>query len=260
MNDYEVRTVSDAELRFLVDEGRPRIDGRAIVYNVWSLDLGGFRERMMPGSAVLDSDLVALFDHDSSMVLGRTSAGTMQAAPDSDGILFTTYPPDTQWARDLRVSMDRGDIKGCSYRMQVTDDLWYVEEGTVCRDVISSQVSELTVTSMPAYPQTKAVARCAVQIAKVLGAEKRAGRVLSEANEQVLKDAVEMIETASENIESVIVQVDPAYVDDDDEDTTDGPDAEDAASDASSRSTGAAPGLSKSGYVPRFGFVPRKER
>ena len=160
----------------------------------------------------------------------------------------------------MRVSMDRGDIKGCSYRMQVLDDKWYMEGDQVRRDVIDATVSELTVTSMPAYPQTKAEARCAMEIAKVLGQEKRAGRVLSEANEQLLKDAVEMIETATENIESVIGQVDPAYVDDDDEDTTDGPDAEDATSDASQRSTGATPEQEKSGYVPRFGFVPRKER
>lgn len=212
---YETRALSSGSLSFTNEGGKPRIDGRAILFDSWSADLGGFRERMLPNSVELESDLVALFDHATDKVLGRTSAGTMEVRSDSKGVAFTAYPPATTWAADLRVSMERGDIKGCSYRMYVDEDRWYVQDGMVCRDVVRARVSELTVTSMPAYPETTAEARDrASQLAKAANVEERAGRVISDANEQVLKSALVNIEAASDMLEAVITQVDPTFNED----------------------------------------------
>lgn len=213
---FEVRAVGSNAITFSTDGGKSRIDARAILFNSWSVDLGGFQERMMPGSVTLESDLVALFDHDTSKVLGRTSAGTMEVRQDSAGVAFTAYPPDTTWANDLKVSMTRGDIKGCSYRMMVDEDRWYVQDGVVCRDVLKARVSELTVTSMPAYPETTAEARSHALAAAI---EERAGRVLSADNQgrlvlakDVLDMATELVEKAAETIDAVIATVDPTYV------------------------------------------------
>ena len=41
---------------------------------------------------------------------------------DGSGIVATGYPPDTQWARDLRTSMERGDINQMSFRFQALED------------------------------------------------------------------------------------------------------------------------------------------
>lgn len=208
---FETRAVGSDALTYTVADGRPRIDARAIKFNSWSVDLGGFRERMMPESVTLEPDLVALFDHDTSRVLGRTSAGTMEVRPNSVGVDFTAYPPDTTWAADLRVSMDRGDIRGCSYRMFVDRDSWYVDgDGQVCRDILAARISELTITSMPAYPETTAEARShAAAVAK--RPVDRAGRVLSDANEVALKAALAAIELAEDTLESVLAAVDPAF-------------------------------------------------
>lgn len=159
----ELRSVQIPELRVLDVNGEPQVNCRAILFNSWSCDLGGFVERMMPGSVELDNDLPALFAHDTSMVLGRTSAGTMTVAQDAAGVSFNATPPDTTWARDMLVSMRRGDIKGCSYRMVPLEDKWYMSDGRVCRDITRAQVSELTITSMPAYPETTAEARSKAQ-------------------------------------------------------------------------------------------------
>lgn len=287
---HEVRSTPTGEIRFITDGGRPRIDARAILFDSWSVDLGGFRERMMPGSVNLDADLVALFDHDTSMVLGRTSANTMEVREDSIGVAFTAYPPETTWAQDLRVSMERGDIRGCSYRMMVEDDFWYVQDDQVCRDIIKANISELTVTSMPAYPETTAEARSHAQaLAKQAPGEARVGRVLSDANEQVLKTALVQIEAASDAIESVISSVDPSFNEDDliqedpsMEEKPAGPDAGrtpgaeylapptdsatgsmDGAFNESQRSSVGAtetPTPETHTYVPGFGFIPtRKE-
>jgi len=161
--DWETRTVPKGEIRAIPSGGDSptKLECRAIVYNSWSTDLGGFRERMLPGSAELSDDLVGLFDHDTAHVLGRVSAGTMEATRDNAGVSMVTYPPDTQWARDMLVSIERGDIGGCSYRMKVPKggDHWYVQDGQVCRDIRKARISELTITSMPAYVETTAEVR-----------------------------------------------------------------------------------------------------
>ena len=206
MSKVETRAVGD--IQFLMEDGRPRIDARAILFDSWSVDLGGFRERIMPGAVTLDEDLVALFDHDSSMVLGRVSAGTMLVAQDERGVTFTAYPPDTTWANDLSVSMKRGDIRGCSFRMMVDEDDWYVRDGMVYRDVKSARISELTVTSMPAYPETTAAARSLSKVRKSI--EERVGRVLSASNENALREALTALQNVLSQLDSVPAEDDAA--------------------------------------------------
>lgn len=271
---FETRSTTGGDLRFIVDGGRPRIDARAIIFDSWSVDLGGFRERMLPGSVELDSDLPAVFDHNSAWVLGRTSANTLEVRNDSIGVAFTAYPPETTWAKDLRVSMERGDIKGCSYRMMVEEDFWYVQDGVVCRDVIKAKVSELTVTSMPAYPETTAEARShAAALAKQTPTEDRAGRVISGANEQVLIGALNQIELAGDAIAAVIKSVNPSFNEDNIDAETSETEMESGSESDVAIITGGAPaddgnssdGASEtqarsSAFVPGFGFIntPRK--
>lgn len=244
MTKFETRAVSGV----VVDDGSvaPQVRASAIVFDRWSQDLGGFVERMMPGSVTLEADMLALFDHQTQYVIGRQSAGTMSVLRHAAGVDFTAVPPDTQWARDMLVSLKRGDIKGCSYRMQVSDDRWYVrDDGVVARDVLAASVCELTITSMPAYPQTTAAVRS--RAAAFVRSELRAGRTLSAANEQALKDALAALDIAENAIEGVLSQVDPAF-EPEDEATESGDSAAEegaeggASSDSGQRSTGGAPG------------------
>jgi len=159
MSEIEVRTFPAGELCFVAGDEKPRIEGRAMVYNALSEDLGGFRERFLPGAAELDADLLALFDHDTSRVLGRTSAETLEATDGPDGVDMVAYPPETTWARDMRVSMERGDIKHMSFRFIPLEEDWEVLGDQVVRTVKRAEILELSVVSMPAYQQTSAEAR-----------------------------------------------------------------------------------------------------
>ena len=60
------------------DDGR-KMRGTAVVFNQLSENLGGFREQIDPAAfdAADISDVRCLFNHDDSMVLGRTSSGTL---------------------------------------------------------------------------------------------------------------------------------------------------------------------------------------
>lgn len=136
------------------------ISGRAVVYNVTSDDLGGFVERFAPGSVQVGDDLYLLFGHDHLHVLGRASAGTLRAWDDGNGLAFECDPPETQWAKDLRTSMKRGDIKQCSFAFVAEDEAWSVDpSGTPLRTVKRARIHEISIVAMPAYPQSSATHR-----------------------------------------------------------------------------------------------------
>lgn len=85
-----------------------------------------FFEILVPGcfsrSLRENPDVRALFNHDSACVLGRTTAKTLVLTEDDEGLHFVNELPDTSFARDLRASMTRGDIDGCSFQGFVSDD------------------------------------------------------------------------------------------------------------------------------------------
>ena len=140
-------------------QGPRMMYGRAITYDSLSEDLGGFREVFRPGSVKLREDLAVLEGHEPRHVLGRTSAGTARAWDDGRGVVFEVEAPDTQWARDLAVSMERGDIGQCSFAFRTIREDYYYDQAreTVIREVREAEVCELSIVAMPAYPATKAL-------------------------------------------------------------------------------------------------------
>lgn len=162
--DHELRSF-DAEFR--VDEDAGTIEGYGAVYNSWSEPIAGFRERFLPGSfsdslASKSIDLRSLFNHDPNYVLGRRSAGTLEASEDDKGVYFRATPPDTGWARDLRVSVERRDITQASIQFRVAspkDEEWIEEGKSLKREVSRAKLYELGPVTFPAYRATKVQAR-----------------------------------------------------------------------------------------------------
>ena len=76
-------------------------------------------ERVRPGAASsaleAGADVLSLRDHDSSIVLGRTTSGTLTLTDTDRGLEFEVEPPDTTSANDLLASMERGDVRGSSF-------------------------------------------------------------------------------------------------------------------------------------------------
>ena len=164
--NLETRVFSSAELRMTKgDDGVPRFEGYAAVFNKWSEDLGGFREKIAPKAftrALKDSDTRALFNHDSNYVLGRTTSKTLDIQQDNKGLRFSVIPPDTQWARDLGVSMERGDITQCSFGFVLAEngDEWREKDGAVTRTIKDVQsLADVSVVTYPAYPDTTVALR-----------------------------------------------------------------------------------------------------
>jgi len=119
----EIRTLA-AELRADEEADEFQIVGTAAAYNSLSKDLGGFREIISPGafkhSLDGNDDVVALFNHDTSKVLGRTRSGTLKLKDTDRGLTFRCQlDEDQQMHRDLYASIKRGDISECSFAFTV---------------------------------------------------------------------------------------------------------------------------------------------
>lgn len=157
----------------LTASGR-KLVGYAAVFDSPSEDLGGFREIVRPGAftrTLQDArrDPLALVQHLPHLVLGRQSSGTLRLAADARGLRFEVDPPDTQAARDLMVSVARGDITGCSFAFTVPagGDRWEPRGDTVLRELHDIDLHEITVTAQPAYTDTEVALRALAGLANV---------------------------------------------------------------------------------------------
>jgi HK97 family phage prohead protease len=157
------------ELRAGGDKRSPRLIGHAAVYNSPSQDLGGFTEIVLPGAFTRtlksDRDPLALVQHMPQLVLGRRSAGTLRLSEDQRGLAFEIDVPDTTAARDLLVSVERGDVRGASFAFSTPKggDRWEQRGGAVVRSLVDVDLHEITITAQPAYLDT-AVARRSYEI------------------------------------------------------------------------------------------------
>jgi HK97 family phage prohead protease len=131
------------------------IRGYASVFNKDSEDLGGFTERIAPGafSEVLNDDVRCYFNHDSNLLLGRTTSGTLRLSQDSRGLFYECDLPNTSYANDLTVLMERGDVTQSSFGFFIGDDVWEERDGVVYRTILKvSRLLDVSPVSMPAYP------------------------------------------------------------------------------------------------------------
>lgn len=148
-----------AEMRV---DGQGRIEGYAAVFDEWSVELGGFRERIRAGAfakTIQEADIRATFNHDPNYVLGRNTAGTLELAEDDHGLHFRSDPPKTTWADDLRTSVRRGDVDQGSFVFRTIRDDWQRHEDENRRTLIEVELSDVAVVTYPAYPQTSVQAR-----------------------------------------------------------------------------------------------------
>ena len=168
-SNNEIRSI-DIDIQKSTEEEPLKLRGYAIVYNSLSENslsepLYGdlFRERINRGAftkSLLENDQVCLWGHDTRYVLGRKSAGTLILREDDKGLYFEVSLPNTTWARDLKESVDRGDIKQMSFGFKVVRENWIdnketlKEYGMPIREVEEITLHEISLVTFPAYTET----------------------------------------------------------------------------------------------------------
>lgn len=160
MKKHELRVFDSREIRAEESEGGKFLAGYAAVFNVLSVDLGGFREKIKPGAFAgsVGGDVRAFWSHNPDMVLGRTKAGTLELAEDEVGLRFKLKLPNTSVGNDAYESVSRGDVTGMSFGFDTIRDEWAKGEPPI-RTLIEARLYELSPVAMPAYPQTDVAVR-----------------------------------------------------------------------------------------------------
>jgi HK97 family phage prohead protease len=165
--ELERRTVG--EVRVDLSEDR-KIRGYAIVFNSRSVDLGGFIEIINPDAVERTLrqalDVHAYWNHNSDKVLGRTPR-TMLLKKDGRGLRVEIDTPRWAEREGILETIERGDVTGMSFGFRTVEDDWRMDDGVPLREVLDMVISEVSVVSKPAYPQTDvAVAQRSLQAFK----------------------------------------------------------------------------------------------
>jgi HK97 family phage prohead protease len=163
--EHETRTLT-APVEIRATDTAKTLSGYAAVFNQEAVIGGYFREVIMPGAfagAVSRDDVRAQFNHDSNLVLGRTSAGTLRLREDDHGLAYEIDPPDTSYARDLMVSVARGDVSQSSFMFDVVGEEWEYPTSTSgqlpLRKITNVALYDVAPVTFPAYAGTSVSAR-----------------------------------------------------------------------------------------------------
>ncbi|NIF02110.1 HK97 family phage prohead protease [Pantoea sp. Acro-805] len=150
--EFEIRTSE-------VTANDKKLVGYAVRWNSLSEVIWGeFQEQFSPNafseSLATGSDVRALFEHNPLNLLGRTTSRTLLLEEDNIGLRFELTPPDTQLGRDVLTLVERGDLSGMSFGFRALKDGWDTRKAPYLRTVSVAELTEITVTSMPAYSES----------------------------------------------------------------------------------------------------------
>ena len=146
------------------DDNNIYLEGYFAVFNRNYEIFPGATESIAPGAfdGSINDDVRALYNHNSDIVLGRTSAGTMELRQDAHGLWgrIKINRDDTDAMNAYR-RIQRGDITGCSFGFDIeAQEVDYRDDGTVHWTITSiAPLYEVSPCTFPAYVDTTVVAR-----------------------------------------------------------------------------------------------------
>lgn len=146
------------DYRTRAEDGNLYVEGYFAVfgseYRMWDRGV----ETIDPGAfeGALEEDIRALVNHDTALVLGRTTAGTLTLRADAIGlwgsILINQADQD---AMNLYERVKRGDVTQCSFGFDIVDQDVEYQDGEPTVWVIKKvRLYEVSVVTFPAYEDT----------------------------------------------------------------------------------------------------------
>ena len=148
------------------DGGNPVIEGYFAVFNSIYEIAPGMSESIAPGAftEALGGDVRALINHDTTLVLGRNTANTLELKEDSHGLWGRIrVNPNDSAAMDLYERVKRGDVSGCSIGFGIEEEKTeFLDNGDVHWTIEKvNPLAEVSCCSFPAYQDTNISARSA---------------------------------------------------------------------------------------------------
>lgn len=163
--DREVRQMRSIASKFETREENDEriIEGYFAVFNS-NYEIGpGMSESVAPGAFknTLSGDIRALVNHDTTLVLGRNTAKTLELSEDERGLWgrIRINPNDSD-AVNLYERVKRGDVSQCSFGFDILDEeTEFREDGSVHWTIKEVKLYEVSCVTFPAYESTNIDAR-----------------------------------------------------------------------------------------------------
>jgi len=190
ITDFNVRSDED---------GKQYIEGYFAVFNSVYDIAPGMSESVAPEAfnKTISDDIRCLTDHDTRLVLGRTSAHTFELKVDAHGLWGRALVnPNDQDAVNTKARVDRGDINQASFGFDIIkEDTDIREDGSVHFTIREVKLYECSVVAFPAYAETNITSRA--RDAEV--AKERAKQADYERREERRRKLVEKLNGGNEN-------------------------------------------------------------
>jgi HK97 family phage prohead protease len=146
------------------EDGKEVVVGYASVYDSRSNNLGGFYEYIEQNAfseeLINSSDVRALINHDASLIMARSKngVGTLNLRADEKGLRYEfEIEPELSYAKDLAISLKRGDISQSSFAFTVAPngDEWSTDaDGNNIRTIKKiDMLYDISAVTYPAYSQ-----------------------------------------------------------------------------------------------------------
>ena len=161
----ERRTIRTSASNFHVreEDGQRRIEGYFAVFGTFYELWCGGRETIDPGAFTdtLGNDIRALINHDTTLVLGRNKAGTLELRVDDHGLWGSILiNPDDQDAMNLYSRVQRGHVNQCSFGFEIQEEKYEeMSDGSILWTLLRVDLHEVSVCTFPAYEETAVAAR-----------------------------------------------------------------------------------------------------
>ena len=161
-NIKQIRSASP-EFQTREDGGELYIEGYFAVFNSNYAMGPDMSESIAPGAFTntLAGDIRALINHDTTLVLGRTKAGTLILRQDERGLWgrITINPNDSD-SMNLYQRVKRGDVDQCSIGFFIlSEETDFREDGSVHWTIREIELFEVSCCTFPAYEETSIAAR-----------------------------------------------------------------------------------------------------
>lgn len=161
----DIRQVRSTHTEFNTrdDSGNLSIEGYFAVFDSNYEIAPGMSESIAPGAFdnTLSGDIRALINHDTTLVLGRTKANTLQLKTDAHGLWghIDINPNDTD-AMNLYNRVQRGDVDQCSFGFNIlNEETDFRENGDIHWTIKEVELFEVSPCTFPAYEETNIAAR-----------------------------------------------------------------------------------------------------
>lgn len=139
------------------------IDAYFAVYNSVYDIAPGMSESIAPGAFAnsLSGDIRALINHDTTLVLGRTTAHTLELRDDSHGLFGSVIiNREDQDAMNAYARVKRGDVSQCSIGFEIVkEDTDIRDDGSIHWTIREANLAECSLCTFPAYQETNAKVR-----------------------------------------------------------------------------------------------------